>query len=99
MLYKTLIRPILDYCVPVWRPHAKKAILTLEKVLKRYTKIIDGCKGRPYNQRLEKLGITILEESHQRADMIQVFKILNDGNKVYPEKFLKLSTEWEERTL
>jgi len=37
------------------------------------------------------LGISSLEERHQRADMIQVFKILNDDNKVYPEKFLKLS--------
>ena len=91
MLYKTLIRPILEYCVSVWRPHAKKDVLTLEKIQKRYTKIIDGCKRKSYSQRLEKLGITTIEERHQRADMIQVFKILNDGNKVYPEKFLKLS--------
>jgi len=91
MLYKTLIRPTLDYCIPVWRPHSKKDILTLEKVQKRFTKIIDGCKGKSYNLRLEKLGISSLEERHERADMIQVFKILNDDKKIYPENFLKLS--------
>ena len=38
ILYKTLVRPILDYCIPVWRPHAKKDIFKLEKVQKRFTK-------------------------------------------------------------
>ena len=27
IMYKTLVRPIIDYCVPVWKPHYKKDIL------------------------------------------------------------------------
>src|SRR2546425_2393933 len=39
ILYKTLIRPVLDYCVPVYR---KKDMLKVEKVQKRFTKMIEG---------------------------------------------------------
>src|SRR6266516_3209982 len=90
ILYKTLVRPILDYCIPVWRPNAIKDIMILEKVQKRFTKMIDGCKGKSYEQRLSKLGITSLADRHYRADMIQVFKILNDGSKIFPDTFLEL---------
>jgi len=91
ILYKTLVRPILDYSIPVWRPYAKKDIKKLEKVQKRFTKQIDGCKGKSYEQRLDKLSITSLEDRHYRADMIQVFKILNDCGNIYPENFIELS--------
>ena len=53
--------------------------------------MISGCKKINYGQRLEKLNLTTLEERHQRADMIQVFKVINDRAKVYPAKFLEVS--------
>jgi len=91
ILYKTLVRPILDYCIPVWRPYLRKDINQLERIQKRFTKMISGCKKKTYMQRLEKLNLTTLEERHNRADMIQVYKVLNDRTNVYPAKFLELS--------
>ena len=91
ILYKTRVRPILDYCIPVWRPYTKKDMGQLEKVQKRLTKMIAGCKGKTYEQRLTKLGLTTLEERFERSDMIQVYKVLNDKQNVYPVGFLKLS--------
>ncbi len=42
ILYKTLVRPVLDYCIPVWRPYTKKDIIAkLEKLQKRFTKMIE----------------------------------------------------------
>ena len=32
IMYKTLVRPIIDYCVPVWKPHYKNDILRLDKI-------------------------------------------------------------------
>jgi uncharacterized protein YktA (UPF0223 family) len=91
ILYKTLVRPILEYCIPVWRPYAKKDMKNLEKVQKRFTKMIDGCKEKSYDQRLSKLKILSVADRYYRADMLQVFKVLNDCEKVYPDKFLQLS--------
>ena len=34
-LYKSLVRPILEYCSPVWCPHLKKDSNTLEKIQRR----------------------------------------------------------------
>ena len=88
-LYKTLVRPVLDYCIPVWRPYTKKDIAKLEKVQKRFTKMIEGFKKRTYEDRMKRLGLTI-EHRHYRADMIQVYKILNDNKNIYPANFLEL---------
>jgi ribonuclease P/MRP protein subunit RPP40 len=46
ILYKTLARPILDNCILVWRPHSKKDVMKLEKIQKKFTKMINGCKEK-----------------------------------------------------
>ena len=91
ILYKTLVRPIIDYCIPFWRPYTKKDIAKLEKVQKRFTRMIAGCKGKNYEQRLELLKLTTLNKRFERADLIQVYKVLNDTRNIYPEGFLTLS--------
>ena len=44
-----------------------------------------------YEQRLSLLGLTSLEDRHYRADIIQVFKVLNDNKRIYPSNFLTLA--------
>jgi len=46
-----------------------KDVLKLEKVQKRFTKIIDSCSKIKYDERLKVLGITSLEDRHYRADL------------------------------
>ena len=58
ILYKTLVRPLLDYCCQIWKPYIKKDINALEKIQKKYTKMIDGCKNINYEKRLHKLNLT-----------------------------------------
>ena len=76
-LYKSLVRPHLEYCIQAWRPHLRKDIDILEKVQRRATRMIEECKGRTYEERLEITGLTTLEARRTRADMLEVFKILN----------------------
>lgn len=91
ILYKTLVRPKIDYCIQAWRPYRRKDINILEKIQKRFTKIVKGLKDVKYEQRLEKLGITTIEDRHYRADMVQVFKILKINKDTFPENFLELN--------
>ena len=38
-LFKSLVRPILEYAAPVWSPYQKKDIESLEKVQKRSSRL------------------------------------------------------------
>ena len=53
LLYKSMVRSLLDYCVSVWVPYKKGDIDVLEKVQKKATKIIREIRHLPYTERLK----------------------------------------------
>ena len=77
-IYKTLIRPHLEYCVQLWNPAPEHGnwsqILKIEGVQRRFTRMIDGVGLLPYSERLEVLKLTTLIERRMRGDLIEVFK-------------------------
>jgi len=75
-LYKTLVRPHLEYCTQIWSPHYSRDKQLLEKVQHRFTRMVPGMKVLPYNERLRQLGLWSLEERRNRADLIEMFKML-----------------------
>ena len=91
-LYKTLVRPHLDYCVQAWRPHLVKDVTRLEKIQRRATKMIRGCEKLDYEGRVERLGLTRFEMRMRRADLIEVFKIMNGLEGIDEKKFFERST-------
>ena len=54
-LYKTYVRPHLEYIVQLWSPYLAKDIDILEKVQMRATKLVKGFSRLPYSTRLQKL--------------------------------------------
>ena len=85
-VYKSIIRPHLEYCVQLWNPateHGNWAlILKIEGVQRRYTRLIEGIGLLPYSERLVTLGLTTLAERRLRGDLIETFKAGNGFSEV-----------------
>ncbi len=90
-LYRSLVRPRLEYAVQAWRPHLRKDVDLIERVQRRATKLVKGMRGKSYEDRLRLLQMTTLETRRLRGDMIEVFKILKGFEQVDYSTFFVLA--------
>ena len=74
-LYKSLIRPIIEYANPVWCPYTRNYIDLIEDIQHYFTRCIIGMKDMDYESRLRKLKLPSLEYRRVRGDLIEVYKI------------------------
>ena len=70
-LYRTYIRPHLEFAVSSWNPFLRRDIDALEKVQRRVTRVPTALRDMDYESRLERMGLTSLETRRQRGDLIQ----------------------------
>ena len=90
-LYKSLIRPHLEYCCPIWNPYYKKDIKLVEGAQRRATKLVPGLSHLKYDDRLEALGLVRLERRRVRGDLIETYKILHGNYDIPVEKFFEFN--------
>ncbi len=76
-LYKTVIRPTLEYATPVWNPCLAKDIAEIESVQRKITKRISGMSNLSYDERLQRLNLTTLEIRRKYFDLIECYKIVH----------------------
>ena len=77
MLYKSFVLPILDYCCVAWCPFYVKDIDSLERVQRRFTRMLPVNRHLPYEARLQKYGITTLYARRFKFDLVCMYKIVH----------------------
>ena len=88
-LYKSLVRPHLEYISPIWSPRFLKEQRAIENTQRRATRMVRNLSNKSYPERLKALGLPTLEYRRKRADMIQTYKIMHghynvNKNKLFP---------------
>ena len=79
MAYKGLVRPVLEYCSPVWNPHHSKYIDMLEMIQRRAARYTMN-NYQTYSSvsdMIDRLGWESLAARRIRADIIIFYKIQN----------------------
>ena len=87
LLYKTLVRPHLEFGNVAWGPFNRADQLLVERVQRRATRLVASLRHRPYEERLEALKLPSLFYRRRRGDMVQVYQIFHGGVDLAPEEF------------
>ncbi len=89
-VYRSIVRPHLEYCVQVWAPCYKKYIQALDRIQNRATKVISGMWGLSYEDRLRELKLFSLERRRRWGELIQGFKFIKSIKYPGAEHFFQL---------
>ena len=76
-LFVSNIRPLLDFCSPVWNVGYLVDVRKIEAVQRRWTREVEGLRGVEYGDRLRMLGLFSIRGRMLRADLIKVWKIFH----------------------
>ena len=63
-------------------------MIAIENVQRRATKLVTSVKNLSYPERLRKLGLPSLEYRRERADLVEVYKIMQNIDKIDRDKLL-----------
>lgn len=91
LLFKSLVRPHLEYGNVVWGPMFQEDIKSIERVQRRATKMVPGLWDMSYGERLRHLNLPSLAHRRRRGDMIYTYKILTGKMDVNKDDFFRQS--------
>ena len=87
LLYKSLVRPILEYGASIWSPHLKRQSRLIEDIQRRATKLLPEMAHLSYEERLQKLQLPSLKFRRLRGDLIQLYHMVHDEDSFNFNKF------------
>ena len=77
MLYKSLIRPLLEYGHSITYPRYENDKKLIEGVQHRATKMIPELKDKNYIDRLKALKLPSMHYRRDRGDVIECYKFIH----------------------
>jgi ribonuclease P/MRP protein subunit RPP40 len=83
-LYKTYVRPHLEYAIQAWCPWTAGDKEVLEAVQRRAVKAVSNLRGKSYMERLRELEMDTLEERRKRGDLVQAYRVISGKDNVSP---------------
>ena len=83
-MFKTYLRPSLEYNTQIWSPHLISDINMVERVQRKFTKYLPGYWNLSYVQRLNALNLQSLEERRLIFDLVLMFKIVHGAVDIDP---------------
>jgi hypothetical protein len=81
-LYKSIVRPHLEYGSNIWSVMNKEEAIQIENVQRRATKLVKHIQHLSYSDRSRYLGLPSLQYRSLRSDMVETFRIINNIDKV-----------------
>ena len=78
--YKALVRPLVEYAIPVWDPYHQTEIDRIEMVQRRAARYVTNSHNNrsSVNQMLEHLEWKSLEQRRKDARLTMMYKITNE---------------------
>ena len=74
-LYKSIVRPHLEYAATVCTPLFKKDMIAIENVQRRATKLVRTISHLTYQERLKRLGLPFLEYRREELTLLKSLKL------------------------
>ena len=91
ILYSSLVRPILEYCSPLWGGLNQKYTKSIERLQRTMTRYICGYSKAEYNERLLHLHLAPLSLRRDQNDVIFFWKCLHRIYDLGLTKFVSFS--------
>ena len=91
-LYKTHIRPLLEFGSTVWNTGYCGDLRLLESVQRRWTKQVRGLSELTYANRLKTLNLYSVQGRLLRADLLKCWKIFHGQSAIAPQDLFTPAT-------
>lgn len=91
LLYKSMVRPHLEYGNIIWYPCLKRQSTSIERVQRRATRMIKECRNMNYEDRLKLLNLHSLKGRRIRGDLIETYKLYNNLVDICFDSFFSLT--------
>ena len=84
----TYVRPLLEFCSPVWNPINQADINIIESLRRYFTNRIPSCTFLPYKRCIEILSLDSLQKRRLIADLVCIFSIVNGSTTTFLYPYL-----------